>query len=115
MNDCKEHKLNDCKEPHTADTGRHERLLPRRGLQPGFPVYKIILYAVWALVALFILIRGFFVYRTLAWSAEKWENRKRMTKKNWITLWCCVGAVLIALAVVFFIFIWPELSKALVT
>ena len=42
---------------------------------PGFPVYKIILYAVWALVALFILIRGFFVYRTLGWSQERMEGR----------------------------------------
>ena len=81
---------------------------------PGFPVYKIILYAVWAVVGLFILIRGFFVYRTLTWSAERWENRKRITKKGWITIWCIVGVVLVALVILFFIFIWPELSKALV-
>ncbi len=81
---------------------------------PGFPVYKIILYAVWGLVGLFILIRGFFVYRTLTWAKERWENRRRITKKGWITIWCVVGVVLVALAILFFIFIWPELSKALV-
>ncbi len=50
----------------------------------------------------------------LTWSEERWENRKRITKKGWITIWCIVGVILVALIVLFFIFLWPELNKALV-
>lgn len=81
---------------------------------PGFPVYKIILIAVWAAVAAGILVGGFFVYRTVPWSAERWEQRKRISKRGWIIIGCVTAAILIAVLAAFFIFIWPELSKALV-
>ena len=81
---------------------------------PGFPVYKIILIAAWVVVAAGILIGGFFVYRTVTWTEERWEQRRRISKRGWIIIGCVVAAALIAILAAFFVFIWPELSKALV-
>lgn len=81
---------------------------------PGFPVYRIILICAWVAVALLILIRGFFVYRTLFWSKDKWYARKRIGKVGWIVIGAVSAAVVVALLLIFFLWLWPVLSTALV-
>ncbi len=81
---------------------------------PGFPVYKIILIAAWILVAAGIAVGGFFVYRTLFWSQDKWYARKRISKTGWIIIGAVAAAAVIALIVVVCVWLVPALSKALV-
>ncbi len=57
---------------------------------------------------------GFWVYRTIPWSAEQWESRKRISKKGWIIIGSVAGAVVVALVIVFCVWALPALSKALV-
>lgn len=81
---------------------------------PGFPIYKIILIAAWVLAVGGIAVGGFFVYRTIPWTEERWYGRKRISRKGWITIGCAAAAVVAVILVVFFALVWPELSKALV-
>lgn len=81
---------------------------------PGFAVYKIILIAVWIIVAAAIGVWGFFVYRTIPWSEERWYARKRISKRGWIIIGCVVGAIVIALVITFCVWLLPMLLKAFV-
>lgn len=81
---------------------------------PGFPVYKIILIAVWVVVVAAIVVWGFFVYRTLTWSQERWYARKRISKRGWIIIGAVVAVILIALIVTFCVWLLPLLQKAFV-
>jgi beta-glucosidase len=80
----------------------------------GFPVYKILLIVVWIVVAAAIGVGGFFVYRTIFWSQDKWYARKRISKKGWIIIGTVTAAVVIALLLTFFLWLWPILSTAFV-
>lgn len=57
---------------------------------------------------------GFFVYRTLFWSQDKWYARKRISKTGWIIIGAVAAAVVVALIVVVCVWLVPALSKALV-
>ncbi len=81
---------------------------------PGFPVYKIILIAAWVLVGIGIVVGGFFVYRTIPWTEDRWYGRKRITKKGWIIIGCVAAAIVAAIVIAFCVLILPELTKALV-
>ena len=79
---------------------------------PGFPIYKILLIALWVIVVAACGVWGFFVYRTLAWSQDEWYARKRIGKKGWIIIGCVVGAIVVALVVTFCVWLLPLLQKA---
>jgi len=81
---------------------------------PGFPIYRIILIALWVIVAAVIGVVGFRVYRTIPWSQERWEKRQRITKKGWIIIGSCTIVVIAALLIVFFVWLYPILAKAFV-
>lgn len=81
---------------------------------PGFAVYKIILIVAWIAVGASIVVGGFFVYRTLFWSKERWYARKRISKTGWIIIGSVSGAVVVALVLVFALWLWPIISGALV-
>lgn len=79
---------------------------------PGFAVYKILLICLWIAVVAFIAVWGFFVYRTLTWSQEKWYARKRISKKGWVIIAVVAGVAIIALLLVFCLWLLPLLQKA---
>ena len=81
---------------------------------PGFPIYKIILIAVWVVLVAAMAVWGFFVYRTLGWTQERWYTRQRISKRGWIIIAAVVAAIVIALVVVFCVWLLPLLSKAFV-
>ena len=78
----------------------------------GFANYKIILIVAWILVVGGIGATGFWVYRTIPWSEEQWETRKRLGKKEWIIIGAVAGAVVLALVLVFCLWLLPILQKA---
>ncbi len=80
----------------------------------GFAVYKILLIVLWIVLVGGMAAVGFWVYRTIPWSAEQWESRKRISKKGWIIIGSVAGAVVVALVIVFCVWALPALSKALV-
>ncbi|MBQ4428007.1 MAG: glycoside hydrolase family 3 C-terminal domain-containing protein [Oscillospiraceae bacterium] len=81
---------------------------------PGFPIYKIILFALWVIAVAGIAFGAFRVYRTIPWTEEQWYSRKRMDKKAKIIMWSVIGAVAIVLIILFCIFLLPEIIKAFV-
>lgn len=80
----------------------------------GFAIYKIVLIVLWVIVGAAVLGGGFRVYRTIGWSEDRWYARKRISKKGWIIIAAIAAAVVIALLLVFFLWLFPVLSKALV-
>ena len=80
----------------------------------GFAVYKIVLIVLWIVLVGAMAATGFWVYRTIPWSAEQWETRKRISKKQWIIIGCVAGAAAVAVVVVFCVWALPALMKALV-
>ena len=82
--------------------------------EAGLPVYKVILWSLYAIVGGIVVGLSHFVYSKFFWTQERWENRTRISKKGWITIGSVTAGVLLVAVICFFIFLWPVLAKALV-
>lgn len=75
---------------------------------------KLFYGGIYALVGGAIVGLSHFVYSKLFWSKDRWENRKRISKKGWIIIASVTAGVTIVSVICFFVFLWPILEKALV-
>ena len=81
-------------------------------VQHGYPVYKIALWIFDAIVGLLVLIGAVKVYSKCRMTEEQFQSRKRMSKKGKMILLVVIAAIVVALAVVFYVWAWPLLVKA---
>ncbi|MBR1685217.1 MAG: glycoside hydrolase family 3 C-terminal domain-containing protein [Clostridia bacterium] len=78
----------------------------------GFPIYKIALYAFDAIVLLLLLIGMIRVYSKCRMTESQFQSRKRMSKKGKRILYIVLAMIVIAIALIFYLWAWPLLVKA---
>ena len=81
-------------------------------VQHGLPIYKIAMWIFDAIIGLIVLIGAIKVYSKCRMTEEQFQNRKRMTKKGKMIMWIVIAALVVIIAVVFYIWAWPLLEKA---
>lgn len=79
----------------------------------GFPVYKIMLIVLDAIIAIGVGLAGYFTFRTLKMSDEEFIERRKLTKKRRTIIWSIVGVIFVILTAVFFIYALPLIKGAL--
>lgn len=82
-------------------------------LRTGFPVYRIALIAFDVVLAAILAIGAFFVYRKAGMTEEQFQARPRMGRRGKLILLCVVIAAVAILAVIFAVWAYPLLVKAL--
>ena len=81
-------------------------------VQHGLPIYKIAMWIFDAIIGLIVLIGAIKVYSKCRMTEEQFQNRKRMTKKGKMIMWIVIAALVVIIAVVFYVWAWPLLEKA---
>ena len=81
--------------------------------QKGFAVYKILLIVLDVLVLLIMIMVALNIRKVVKETNEEFTVRMDRTKARRRTIWIISGVILVAILIVFYVFVWPIIQDAL--